>query len=195
MSKDFNVNLENGIVGAWAYLVEPDTAFNRTVYKANIIFDDEEVKDLYAKFESILEKKKEDEVKKKPRLKNKIQVKNPFEPLIDKEGEEVEGKSFIKIKSKFQPKLFNKKNEQFTPRDVFMGSKVNISLKSNIYYMPSTKSVGVSFLINAIQVIELVEEFDKDFKEKDKKPEVKATTFGFKSVSTDSDVEEVTSNF
>ena len=188
-----NIVTEIGEVGSFAYLVTADTKYNKEGdFKSTIKFNIEDLYDLRELVNDLLNKKTEEMIKNKPQLKQHIGNNDPIQNYIDKNGNEVEGLYFIKVKSKFKPKVFNSDNELINPKDIFMGSKVVLNLDASAYYIPASKSVGVSFYIKAIQVIDLVEsyeEWEERFKvtiDDNKKIETESSAedFGFGKVET-----------
>jgi hypothetical protein len=182
--------IENGTVGSWAYLVTPDKAYNKKgVYKANIILEEDKIKELEIKFNPELNKLINEEERKKPQLTGKITISDLINDEYKADGTKTERK-FIKVKSNFRPKVFNDKGEIIEPEDIYMGSKVNINIGFKPYYNPSTKTVGVSFYINALQVTDLIsspDEFEERFLNKENHIPETSNDFGFGSIENTND--------
>lgn len=149
----------------YPYLLEPDTKFNpEGDYKVNLAMDDnEDTNKLIAKLEQILDDfyEENEDVAKAQAKGRKVAKADIFEN--DEEGRIVlkfKQKAVITKKdgSKFEVKIpqFDAKGKPMKAnigRDSVI--KINFSIKP--YYMPTTKTVGLSLRPVAVQVIDLKE--------------------------------------
>lgn len=149
----------------YPYLLEPDTKFNpEGDYKVNLAMDDNEAtKKLITKLDQILDNfyEENEDVAKAQAKGRKVMKADIFE--YDSEGRVVlkfKQKAVITKKdgSKFEVKIpqFDAKGKPMKAnigRDSVI--KVNFSIKP--YYMPTTKTVGLSLRPVAVQVIDLKE--------------------------------------
>lgn len=149
----------------YPYLLEPDTKFNpEGDYKVNLAMDDNEsTKKLITKLDQILDNfyEENEDVAKAQAKGRKVMKADIFE--YDSEGRVVlkfKQKAVITKKdgSKFEVKIpqFDAKGKPMKAnigRDSVI--KVNFSIKP--YYMPTTKTVGLSLRPVAVQVIDLKE--------------------------------------
>jgi hypothetical protein len=143
----------------------PDTKFNpEGDYKVNLVMeDDEKTNSLVSKLEAILEDfyGNDDDVKQAISKGRKVVTQDIYEK--DEEGHIVmkfKQKAIITKKdgSKIPVKIrqFDSKGK---PIDVNIGrdSVIKVSFTANPYYMPSTRTCGLSLRLLAVQVISLNE--------------------------------------
>lgn len=146
-------------------LKTPDTKFNpEGDYKVNLVMeDDEKTNSLVAKLEAALEDfyENDDNVKQAISKGRKVVTQDIYEK--DEEGRIVmkfKQKAVITKKdgSKIPVKIrqFDSKGK---PIDVNIGrdSVIKVSFTANPYYMPSTRTCGLSLRLLAVQVISLNE--------------------------------------
>lgn len=146
-------------------LKTPDTKFNpEGDYKVNLAMDDtEKTNALVSKLEAVLEDfyENDDNVKQALAKGRKVTMQDIYEK--DDEGRIVmkfKQKAVITKKdgSKITVKIrqFDSKGK---PIDVNIGrdSVIKVSFSANPYYMPSTRTCGLSLRLLAVQVIELNE--------------------------------------
>ena len=110
-----------------------------------------------------------EEVKAKPKLKNGLSTKAPYEPEYDQNGDPTGNIEFkLKLKAKVQARdgsTYEQKpivvDAKRTPIDagtnVGNGSVIKAAYEPIPYMMASTKQVGVSLRLKGVQVLELVE--------------------------------------
>lgn len=143
----------------------PDTKFNpEGDYKVNLVMeDDEKTNSLVSKLEAVLEDfyENDDNVKQAISKGRKVVTQDIYEK--DEEGHIVmkfKQKAVITKKdgSKIPVKIrqFDSKGK---PIDVNIGrdSVIKVSFTANPYYMPSTRTCGLSLRLLAVQVISLNE--------------------------------------
>lgn len=143
----------------------PDTKFNpEGDYKVNLVMeDDEKTNSLVSKLEAVLEDfyENDDNVKQAISKGRKVVTQDIYEK--DEEGRIVmkfKQKAVITKKdgSKIPVKIrqFDSKGK---PIDVNIGrdSVIKVSFTANPYYMPSTRTCGLSLRLLAVQVISLNE--------------------------------------
>lgn len=146
-------------------LKTPDTKFNpEGDYKVNLVMeDDEKTNSLVSKLEAVLEDfyENDDNVKQAISKGRKVVTQDIYEK--DEEGRIVmkfKQKAVITKKdgSKIPVKIrqFDSKGK---PIDVNIGrdSVIKVSFTTNPYYMPSTRTCGLSLRLLAVQVISLNE--------------------------------------
>ena len=154
----------------FAHLINPDTRFDAEgVYKTSLICDPDAVADLVTELEEMRDELYEKTVKgtKGEAAKKKIVKADVVRPATDRDGEET-GEVEFRFKSKFAPKLWDAKKNRIT-EDINLGngSVVKIMFQPNTYFVPSSKTVGVTLYVNHVQVIELAgmgspDDFDEE---------------------------------
>lgn len=182
MAKRKEFNSPVGI-GHYPCIVEPNTTFNpEGVWKCGLILDPENNKEhkefidkLTAKvdeyYDSVIAEWSEDP-KKKKRVK-KLEKQYPFEQHTDADGNEL---STVHVKFKknavitssktgktFHTKvpLFNGKGEPCTPAMVCNGSLLKIRFSIREYAIPATNACGITLGLEGVQIIELVDTFER----------------------------------
>lgn len=144
-----------GILGSFPCLVKEDQKFGG--YKASIILEDnEETRTFVEKLEAIRDEHWDSIPAAKRKKLNKADV---YEDEVDDAGEET-GRLVIGFKSKHPPAMFDAAKPKPNPLegiDPWKGSIVKIAGAFAGYDMPSTKLVGTTKYMNAVQVIELVQ--------------------------------------
>lgn len=188
----------------WAKVITPDTKWVADgEYSINLIFDasDDEVKELCADLEEMVEEKRKVEAEANPNAYKKLPDGLPLSAQPYKEVEDDNGNETgeIQMKFKMKAKIQLKDGSVYEPKPVVVDSKaqpikdpdfrigngsiVRVQFDASPYCMPSTKTAGVSLRLNAVQVISLVEYGgNSDFEEEDgfefKNDSPQATTEG-----------------
>ncbi len=145
----------------WASIIEPNTKFDAEgKYMMDMLFEPEQVVEVKASLESLLssfveEKKKELKANKGQKVRY---ADKTFRALGD-----------VMLRSKQYTKTFDGAPQKIRLADstgkvlhgfnkaVGNGSKVRAKLYPKPYYMASSNTFGISMLINAVQIIDLVE--------------------------------------
>ena len=173
----------------WAKVVQPDTKWVADgEYSINLVLDgsDDEVKELCADLEELVEEKRKSEAEANPAAYKKLPdglplSAQPFKEVEDDNGNETGELQFkFKMKAKIQlkdgsvytpkPALFDAKARPISDPDfrIGNGSICRVQFDASPYCMPSTKTAGVSLRLHAVQVLSLVEYGgDSDFEEED----------------------------
>lgn len=171
----------------WAKVVMPDTKFDPDgVYEINLVMDedDPECKEWCADLEAMIEERVEQELEENASRFKKMPDERPLTALPVKEVEDQDGNETGELSFKFKLKAVgkNRKGETYTRRPLVVDAKGSPIVKLDSdgkvlngdfkigngslvrchyvplpYYMASTKTVGVSLQIKAVQVIKLVE--------------------------------------
>lgn len=151
----------------WASIVKPNTKFDVDgKYMMDLIFKPEEVEGLKSKLDAILDTYIAEESKKlKANKANSYTVSPVFKEDVDREGN-LTGN--LMLRSKQYTKTFDGEPQTVRLADstgkpllnftenVGNGSKVRAKLFPKCYHMGSTNTFGMSFLINAVQIVDLV---------------------------------------
>ena len=203
----------------WAKVVMPDTKFDPDgVYEINLVMDedDPECKEWCADLEAMVEERVQQEIEENGAKFKKMPDGRPLTALPMKEVEDQDGNETGELSFKFKLKAVgkNRKGETYTRRPLVVDAKGNPIVKLDSegkvlngdfkignnsvvrchyvpmpYYMASTRTVGVSLQLKAVQVINLVEfggsgfDFDEEdgFEYKDEsasRPKATATSAG-----------------
>lgn len=155
----------------WAKVFEPDTKFNPLGdYSINLQMSEEKASPMCEKLEAIVQEKFKEVVKTKPALKNTLSTQDVCQPVYDRETGDATGNMEFKfkLKAKVQTKdgrtyeqepvvLDSKKKPLGKDMLIGNGSRVKVAFEPIPYVMQSTKKVGVSLRLKAVQVIDLVE--------------------------------------
>ena len=162
----------------WAKVITPDTKWVADgEYSINLIFDasDDEVKELCADLEEMVEEKRKAEAEANPNAYKKLPDGLPLSAQPYKEVEDDNGNETgeIQMKFKMKAKIQLKDGSVYEPKPVVVDSKAQpikdpdfrigngsicrIQFDASPYCMPSTKTAGVSLRLNAVQVLSLVE--------------------------------------
>jgi hypothetical protein len=160
---------------SFPYITKADFKFNAGgVFKVRLLLDPDEdgTKKLIAKIESALDEAYDDFTTEQPKLKKlKYAKESPVSPDLDDDGEET-GKIAIKFSQK---RLIEYKDRQSgeqksfeatvpvydakggkVTKAVYGGSVIKVCFEIVPYCMASTKKIGVSLRLIAVQVINLV---------------------------------------
>ena len=132
----------------WAKVFEPDTKFDPNgIFTINVQMPEEEAAQMCEQLEQLAQDRFNQEVKRKPALKNSLSMSTPVSPVYDRETGDATGDVEFKFKLKPIEGGVNIGN----------GSTVKVAFEPIPYMMAATKSVGVSLRLKAVQVIDLVE--------------------------------------
>lgn len=155
----------------WAKVFEPDTKFNPLGdFSINLQMPLADAAVMSEKLESIVQAEFKEAIKKDPRLKNTLSTQEVCQPVYDRDtGDDTGNVEFkFKLKAKVQKRdgtyyeqqpavLDSKKVPIGKDTLIGNGSKVKVAFEPIPYVMSSTKKVGVSLRMKAVQVIDLVE--------------------------------------
>jgi hypothetical protein len=156
---------------AWAKVFEPDTKFNPLGdYSINIQMTEADAAPMCEKLEGLIQETFKKAVKEKPPLKNSLTTQDVMSVVYDREtGDPTGDVEFkFKLKAKVQkrdgswyeqePVVLDAKKTPLTGDTLIgNGSRVKVAFEPIPYVMQSTKKVGVSLRLKAVQVIDLVE--------------------------------------
>jgi len=154
----------------WAKVFEPDTKFDANgIYSVNLLIPEAEAAEVCEYLDSVVEQRYAEEVKAKPKLKNGLSTKPPYEPEYDQNGDPTGNIEFkLKLKAKVQardgsvysqkPIVVDAKRKPMDPEiAIGNGSVIKVAYEPIPYMMASTKQVGVSLRMKGVQVLDLVE--------------------------------------
>lgn len=155
----------------WAKLFEPDTKFDANgIYSISLVLPEVDAADMCEHLDTLCAAKFDEEVEKKPALKNQLSIQPPYTPVYDRETGDATGE--IEFKFKLKAKVNTRDGRTFeqkvavvdakrTPMTeeiaVGNGSDVKVAFEPMPYMVAGTKKVGVSLRLKAVQVIDLVE--------------------------------------
>lgn len=152
-------------VAKYPWLNKPDTRFGGAHYKVNLEFEGDEGQKFYEQVEAIAEEALAHQKVIDPAYKKIKSLKLPIEPAEDEEGNEIEGKYVMKIKSnafiatkdgetlEMKPKLVDAMKQPFSGA-VFGGSIIKCAIQLVPY---SGFGGGLTARLNAVQVLKAVE--------------------------------------
>lgn len=154
----------------WTKVFEADTRFvPEGEYSTQVVVPEAEAADVCEQLESLAKAKFDEAVKDNPKLKNVLSIRPVSEPEYDEAGNETGNVIF---KTKLKARIKSRSGETYsqsvsvvdakkTPMDgsqmVGNGSSIKVAVEPVPYVMQSTKQVGVSLRLKAVQVINLVE--------------------------------------
>ena len=155
----------------WAKVFEPDTKFNPLGdYSINLQMPLADSVAMSEQLDGIVQAKFKEAIKEDPRLKNTLTTQDVCQPVYDRDtGDNTGNVEFkFKLKAKVQKRdgtyyeqqpavLDSKKVPMGKDTLIGNGSKVKVAFEPITYVMASTKKVGVSLRLKAVQVIDLVE--------------------------------------
>ena len=154
----------------WSKVFDPDTRFvEEGEYSTQVVVPEAEAAQVCEQLEALIDEEFNKIVKDKPALKATLSKRPVTEPDIDQDGNATGNVVFkSKLKAKIRSKtgaVYNqkpnvvdaKRNPMTGIQLVGNGSLVKIAVEPITYYMPSSKQVGVSLRLKAMQVIDLVE--------------------------------------
>jgi len=153
----------------WAKVTEPQAnKFNPTpMFSMSVIFKPEEVTEFKAHMQAILDNYY-DEVfaELKPQKQKSLVKADLFREAEDKDGNltgelELRSKQFAKDYNGDEQRMpiVDSKGKDITEGCPLVGngSRVRAKVFPKLYHMASTNTVGISFRLNAVQIIDLVE--------------------------------------
>ena len=150
----------------WAKVLEPDTKWNPLGdYSINLQLSQEEA-EMSERLEEIVQEEFKRAVKEKPPLKNTLTTQDVAN-IVDKDTGDDTGKVEFKFKLKAKvqrkdgtyyeqaPAVIDAKKQPLL-KDMLIGngSRVKVAFEPIPYIMQSTKKVGVSLRLKAVQVID-----------------------------------------
>ena len=154
----------------WAKVFEPDTKFYANgIYSVNVLIPEAEAVELCEYLDGVVQQRYAEEVKAKPKLKNGLSTKTPYEPEYDQNGDPTGNIEFkLKLKAKVQARdgstyeqkpivVDAKRTPMSADTNVGNGSVIKAAYEPIPYMMASTKQVGVSLRLKGVQILELVE--------------------------------------
>jgi hypothetical protein len=160
-------NVSPVCIVSWSQLTTPDTKFKEDgEYYITALFENEEaIKPLQAIADAVLAEKRPAYIAANPKTKNFSNIETIGTPEEDENGEltgriRVKFKTFAKDKNgekKSPPMVVDaKKNILTRPPLIGKGSKVRVAFFPAFYANPKDKRFGVTFYLNAVQIVELV---------------------------------------
>lgn len=154
----------------WTKVFEPDTRFvPEGEYSTQVVVPEAEAADVCEQLEALAKAKFDEAVKDNPKLKNVLSMRPVSEPEYDDNGNETGN---VVFKTKLKARIKSRSGETYsqsvsvvdakkTPMDgsqmVGNGSTIKVAVEPVPYVMQSTKQVGVSLRLKAVQVINLIE--------------------------------------
>ena len=154
----------------WTKVFEADTRFvPEGEYSTQVVVPEAEAADVCEQLEALAKAKFDEAVKDNPKLKNVLSMRPVSEPEYDDNGNETGN---VVFKTKLKARIKSRSGETYsqsvsvvdakkTPMDgsqmVGNGSTIKVAVEPVPYVMQSTKQVGVSLRLKALQVISLVE--------------------------------------
>lgn len=154
----------------WAKVFEPDTKFDSNgIYSVTLLIPEAEAAEICEYLDGLVQARYDEEVKAKPKLKNGLSTKTPYEPEYDQNGNPTGNTEFkVKLKAKVQTRdgsvyeqkpivVDAKRKPMDTDVGIGNGSVIKVAYEPIPYMMASTKQVGVSLRLKGVQVIDLVE--------------------------------------
>lgn len=147
-------------IAQYPWLNRPDTRFNNAVYKVNLTFEGEEGEKFYQQLETIAKEALEHQKGIDPAFKKLRSLKLPIEQAEDEEGNPIDGKYVMKIKSnafievngdkiEMKPRLVDAKKQPFEG-NVYGGSEIKCALQLVPY---SGFGGGLTARLQAVQVL------------------------------------------
>ena len=154
----------------WAKVFEPDTRFVEDgEFSTQVIMSEAEAASVCEQFDALIDEAYDKAVKEKPALKASLSKRPVTEPEIDQDGNET-GDVVVKTKLKAIVRAKNgnsykqkvqvvdsKRKPMGSDLAIGNGSVIKAAVEPVTYVMASTKQVGVSLRLKALQVIDLVE--------------------------------------
>jgi len=154
----------------WVKLFTPDTKFTPLgQYSINLKVREDEAETLTTELNRQVDACYNAELKKNPKLKNKMTKRLPYEQLLDDDGEET---GFIEFKVKLKARVEMKNGDSFTQKpavydskgqpitkelSIGNGSVCKVAFETVPYMLASTKEASVSLRLKSVQLIELRE--------------------------------------
>lgn len=154
----------------WAKVFEPDTRYvPEGEYSIQVSVPETQAAEVCEQLENMAQAKLSEVVKEQPKLKAVLSTRTPFELDTDEAGNPT-GNILFKTKMKARVKsrdgrVYEQKpavvDAKRTPMDgsqlIGNGSLVKVAVEPVPYMMQSTKQVGVTLRLKAVQIINLVE--------------------------------------
>lgn len=202
---------------AWCNIFQPNTKFEKPhgVYDTGIILPPEEGAELCEYLEKLAKQKLEQVIKETPENKREALRKSLSIAEMSKDDEDKDGNPTgnLLFKTKLKPVVEKRDGTSYTQKpmvldagltpmrkqiDIPRGSHVKVVTEPFPYFMPSSKTVGVSLRLKKIQIIALGDGGEDDGLEategfvasaiaKDDKAEEETTTFEDNVVNADED--------
>lgn len=154
----------------WAKVFEPDTKFvPEGEYSIEVSLPEEQAADVCEQLDSLAQNKLEEAVKDNPKLKTVLSTRKSYKQEVDDNGNPTGN---IVFKTKLKARVKSRDGQTFEQKPMVVdakrtpmtqnvlvgnGSLVNVAAEPIPYVMQSTKQVGVSLRLKAVQVINLVE--------------------------------------
>jgi|11_taG_2_1085331.scaffolds.fasta_scaffold01079_9 hypothetical protein len=154
----------------WCKVFEPDTKFDTNgIYSVNVLIPEAEAVEVCEYLDGLVDARREEEIKAKPKLKNGLSTKTPYEPEYDQNGDPTGN---IEFKLKLKAKVITRTGDTYEQKPIVVdakrtpidkdtaignGSVIKVAYEPIPYMMASTKQVGVSLRMKGVQVIDLVE--------------------------------------
>lgn len=154
----------------WAKIFEPDTRYvPEGEFSVQVVVPETEAQEVCEQLENMAQAKLAEVVKDNPKLKTVLSTRTPFENDTDEAGNPT-GNILFKTKMKARIKsrdgrVYEQKpavvDAKRTPMDgsqlVGNGSVIKVAVEPIPYMMQSTKQVGVTLRLKAVQILSLVE--------------------------------------
>jgi len=154
----------------WAKVFEPDTRYvPEGEYSIQVSMPETQAAEVCEQLENMAQAKLSEVVKEQPKLKAVLSTRTPFDLDTDEAGNPT-GNILFKTKMKARVKsrdgrVYEQKpavvDAKRTPMDgsqlIGNGSLVKVAVEPVPYMMQSTKQVGVTLRLKAVQIINLVE--------------------------------------
>lgn len=154
----------------WAKVFEPDTHFDPDgVYTVDVMVPETEAAELCEQLDAVVNEHHAKVVKEQPKLKAVLSTATPYQPEVDEDGNPTGN---LRFRAKMKAVVKSRDGKTFNMKPVVVDSKRNPLTKDTLigngsvikvaadpapYLMQSSKSVGVSLRLKAVQVIDLVE--------------------------------------
>lgn len=154
-----NVGVTPRGTAMYPHISKPDKTYGG--YKVNLILSRIDAEKLIEATEAILDeactaKKRELEGAKKIAKAKSLIRKSPFTDELDEDGNPT-GNVIVKFKSIFPPIMRDCKAKELKKRiNVFGGSQIKVAYEIKDYYIAKDNTVGVSFYLKGVQIIDLV---------------------------------------
>ena len=154
----------------WAKVFEPDTRFvDDGEFSTQVIMSESEAAQVCEQLESLVDEAYKKAVKEKPALKASLSKRPITEPEVDQDGNptgdvvfKTKLKALVRAKNgntyKQKVQVVDSKRSPMSPdQAIGNGSVIKVAVEAVPYVMQSTKQVGVSLRLKAVQVIDLVQ--------------------------------------
>ena len=154
----------------WCKVHEPDTKFDPNgIYSVSLLIPEAEAAEVCEYLDGLVQERFDEEIKAKPKLKNGLSTKAPYDNEYDQNGDPTGN---IEFKLKLKAQVQTRNGDVYTQRPIVVdakrkpldsdtaignGSIIKVAYEPISYMMASTKQVGVSLRLKGVQVIDLVE--------------------------------------